>query len=132
MTGPVTLRGRVIRRGAARGEALVSVVPVSFYGGVDPETGEVIERGHPLAGRSLAGRVLVMPTGKGSTVGSYVLYRMARAGTAPAAILCRSCDTVVAVGAILGEIPCIDRLATERIAEGAVVEVRGEEVVCGA
>jgi predicted aconitase with swiveling domain len=73
----------------------------------------------------------VLPAGKGSTVGSYVLYRMARSGTAPAAILCRECDTVVAVGAILGEIPCVDRLDVAEIPEGAVVAVRGEEVVVG-
>jgi len=125
------LCGRVIRRGEAAGTALVSAAAISFYGGVDPATGTVIERGHPLEGRSVAGRVLVLPTGKGSTVGSYVLYRMAKAGTAPAAILCATCDTVVAVGAILGEIPCVDRLDVGRIADGAAVAVRGEEVVVG-
>jgi predicted aconitase with swiveling domain len=75
--------------------------------------------------------VLVMPTGKGSTVGSYVLYRMAKQGTAPAAILCATCDTVVAVGAILGEIPCIDRLDVGSIEDAVMVSVRGEEVTFG-
>jgi hypothetical protein len=121
-------RGRVIRRGDARGAALVSTAPLSFYGGVDPLSGRVIERGHPLEGRSLAGRVLVLPTGKGSTVGSFVLYRMARGGTAPAAVICGVCDTVVAVGAILGEIPCVDRIDIGRIPDGRSVAVRGEEV----
>ena len=125
------VRGRVIRAGEARGAALVSAAAISFYGGVDPDTGKVIERGHPLEGVSLAGRVLVMPTGKGSTVGSYVLYRMAKQGTAPAAILCASCDTVVAVGAILGDIPCIDRLDPAGIGDGAMVSIRGEEVAIG-
>ncbi|MBI5486784.1 MAG: DUF126 domain-containing protein [Deltaproteobacteria bacterium] len=125
------VRGRVIRGGEARGVALVSSAAISFYGGVDPDTGKVIEKGHPLEGRSLAGRVLVMPTGKGSTVGSYVLYRMAKQGTAPAAILCGTCDTVVAVGAILGDIPCVDRLDPSGIGDGVVVSVRGEEVVIG-
>jgi hypothetical protein len=125
------VRGRAIRRGEAHGTALVSPLPISFYGGVDPATGEVLERGHPLEGRSVAGRVLVMPTGKGSTVGSYVLYRMAKQGTAPAAILCATCDTVVAVGAILGEIPCIDRLDVGDIEDGVPVSVRGEEVTLG-
>ena len=127
----MVLRGRVIRRGEARGTALVSAAPISFYGGVDPETGKVIERGHPLEGMSMTGRVLVLPTGKGSTVGSYVLYRMAKSGRAPAAIVCGTCDTVVAVGAILGEIPCVDRLDVGRIADGTVVTVRGEEVMLG-
>lgn len=121
-------RGRAIRRGEATGATLVSPEPLSFYGGVDPATGRVIERGHPLEGRSVAGRVLAMPTGKGSTVGSYVLYRMARTGTAPAAILCAACDTVVAVGAILGEIPCVDRIDVGRLPDGRSATVRGEEV----
>lgn len=121
-------RGRAIRRGEATGTTLVSSEPLSFYGGVDPASGRVIERGHPLEGRSIAGRVLVLPTGKGSTVGSYVLYRMARLGTAPAAIVCAVCDTVVAVGAILGEIPCVDQVDVETIPDGRTVTVRGEEV----
>ena len=82
------MAGRAIRRGSVRGVALVSAEAVSFYGGVDPSTGVVVEKGHPLEGRSIAGRVLVIPTGKGSTVGSYVLYRMAKEGTAPAGIVC--------------------------------------------
>jgi len=123
------LSGRVIRKGVARGAALVSREPISFYGGVDPATGVVIEKGHPIEGRSVAGRALVMPTGKGSTVGSYVLYRMAKAGMAPVAILCRECDPVVAVGAILAEIPCVDRLDTGAIPDGATVRVNGEEVL---
>ena len=125
---PGPWRGRAIRRGEAHGTTLVSPEPLSFYGGVDPESGRVLERGHPLEGRTVAGRVLVLPTGKGSTVGSYALYRMARAGTAPAAIVCAVCDTVVAVGAILGEIPCVDRIDLGRIPDGRPVAVRGEEV----
>ena len=65
------LTGRVIKAGRARGVALVSSEPISFFGLVDAETGTVIEKGHPLEGQSVAGRVLVFPTGKGSTVGSY-------------------------------------------------------------
>jgi hypothetical protein len=126
-----TLEGRVIRAGSARGAALVATAPISFYGGVDPDSGRVIERGHPLEGRSMTGRVLVLPTGKGSTVGSWVLLRMARAGTAPSAVVCAVCDTVVAVGAILGEIPCVDRVAIGSIAEGEAVTVEGGRVVVG-
>ncbi len=123
------MRGRVIRAGSARGIALSSAVPVSFYGGVDPATGVVLEKGHPLEGRSMAGRVLAIPTGKGSTVGSFVLYRMARLGTAPAALVCGECDPVVAVGAILAEIPCVDGIDTGLIPDGAVVRVDSAEVV---
>jgi len=83
----LVLEGRVIKQGTAEGHALVSPEPIGFLGGVDGKTGIVTERGHPLEGVSVAGRVLVFPTGKGSTVGSYVLYELAANGLAPAAIL---------------------------------------------
>ena len=67
------MQGRSISRGIGTGELLVSSEPISFLSGVDPETGIVVERGHPLEGRSIAGRVLAFPYGKGSTVGSYVI-----------------------------------------------------------
>ena len=79
--------GRKISPGSAEGGALVSCMGISFYGGIDPETGQVVEKGHALEGQSIGGKVLVFPTGKGSTVGSYTLYRLKKAGNAPAAIL---------------------------------------------
>jgi len=72
-------------------------MPISFYGGVDPNTGVVLEKGHELQGQSIAGKVLVFPQGKGSTVGSYTLYRMKKNGTAPAAMINRETETIVAV-----------------------------------
>ncbi len=119
----MTLRGRTLFGGKAEGRALVSPEPLSFYGGVNPETGVVEETGHPIEGRSVAGRVLVFPRGKGSTVGSYTLYRLKKAGKAPAAILNREGETIVAVGAIIAEIPCMDRVEIERIPDEAVVRV---------
>jgi len=101
----ISLRGRAIRSGTAEGKALVSAQPIGFLGGVDPETGIVIEPGHPLEGRSVTGKVLIFPSGKGSTVGSYTLYRMSRAGTAPAAIINRESEAIVAVGAIISNYP---------------------------
>jgi hypothetical protein len=89
---------------------LRSSEPISFYGAVDLDTGEFIEEGHELEGENLADTVLVFPRGKGSTVGSYVLYGLAQNGVAPAAILNEETETIVATGAILGEIPCIDSL----------------------
>ena len=80
MSDIVEMRGRTIRAGRAAGLALVSSAPIGFLGGVDPETGIVLEAGHPLQGQSIAGKVLVFPTGKGSTVGSYTLLRLQRAG----------------------------------------------------
>ncbi|HDI12692.1 MAG TPA: DUF126 domain-containing protein, partial [Hadesarchaea archaeon] len=66
------MRGRSISPGKTRGEALVSREPIGFYGGVDPKTGVVIEKGHELEGKCVRGKILVFPQGKGSTVGSYV------------------------------------------------------------
>ena len=122
------LTGRVIKRGSAAGTALVSSVPVGFLGGIEPETGIVIEPGHPLRGKSVPGRVLVFPTGKGSTVGSYTLYRMARAGTAPAAIINVESEAIVAVGAIISDIPMVDGIDITQIRTGDRVHVEGERV----
>jgi len=119
------LRGRAIFEGKAVGQALVSSSPMSFYGGVNPETGEIVERGSNLAGQSVKGRVLVFPYGKGSTVGSYVLYRLAKNGVAPSAIVNAKCETIVAVGAIISEIPCVDMVDVTKIKPDARVRVDG-------
>ncbi len=122
------MRGRVIYAGQARGRALVTRMGISFFGGVDPETGLIVERGHELEGQSIAGRVLVFPRGKGSTVGSYTLYRLKRNGLAPAAIINSECDPVTAVGCIIAEIPCLDHLPLDRFRTGDEVVVEGERV----
>lgn len=102
---------------------------ISFFGGVDPESGMVVERGHELEGRSIAGVVLAFPTGKGSTVGSYTLYRLAHAGAAPLAILNAECETITAVGCIIAEIACVDQLPIERLSSGMHVRVDADEGV---
>jgi len=117
------LRGRTISRGKGEGEALVTSQPISFYGGVDPTTGEVIEKGHELQGKNVKGRILVFPNGKGSTVGSYTLYRMKKNGTSPAGMVNKECETIVAVGAIISEIPCIDHVDISKIKTGDFVRV---------
>ena len=117
------LKGRLISKGKGEGEALVTTQPISFYGGVDPNTGVVIEKGHELQGQSVRGKILVFPTGKGSTVGSYTLYRMKKNGTAPAGIVNRECETVVAVGVIISEIPCVDKIDIAKIKTGLRVQV---------
>jgi predicted aconitase with swiveling domain len=125
------LVGRVIKDGRARGRALVSPEPIGFLGGVDPETGVVVEGGHPLEGQCVTGRVLVFPTGKGSTVGSYTLYRMARAGTAPAAIVNAESEAIVALGAIMAGIPMIDEIDISQITTGDLLHLRGERLEVG-
>jgi hypothetical protein len=120
------LTGRKISPGTASGEALVTSMGISFFGGVDPETGRVVETGHELEGQSIAGRVLVFPTGKGSTVGSYTLYRLKKAGLAPAAIVNAEAETITAVGCIISDIPCVDRVPIEQIRTGMQLRVDGE------
>jgi len=123
------LKGRIIYRGKGEGEALVTSQPISFYGGVDPTTGEVLEKGHELQGKSVKGKVLVFPTGKGSTVGSYTLYRLKKNGAAPAGIVNRECETVVAVGAIISEIPCVDKIDISRLKTGDHVQIENGMVI---
>lgn len=115
--------GRVIFEGAAQGEALVTSMGISFYGGIDPETGVVCERGHELEGQSVAGKVLVFPSGKGSTVGSYTLYRLKANGIAPSAILNAECEPITAVGCIISEIPCVDQLDIQAFQTGMQVMI---------
>jgi predicted aconitase with swiveling domain len=125
----IRVPARLVNGGPAEGEALVSHEPIGFLGGVDPDTGVVIETGHPLEGQSVAGRVLVFPTGKGSTVGSYTLYRLARNNLAPAAIVNVEADPVVAVGAVIADIPMIDRVDISQIHTGDWVEIRDGELL---
>jgi hypothetical protein len=123
------MKARPVSSGRGQGLALVSPEPISFYGGVDPETGRVLDPAHPLHGQCVCGRVLVFPGGKGSTVGSYVLYGLAKNGLAPAALVCREAEGIVAAGAILAGIPCVDRAALEEIRDGEPLVVdadRGE------
>ncbi len=121
------LEGRRICKGIAEGEAIVTRDGISFYGGVDPDTGKVIEVGHELEGQSITGKILVFPTGKGSTVGSYTLYRMKKNNTAPAAIVNEQIDTIIAVGCIISEIPCVDKIAVNEIKTGQNMVVNGSE-----
>jgi predicted aconitase with swiveling domain len=117
------LHGRTIKAGRGRGTALVSLEPIGFLGGVDPETGIVIEKGHPLEGEVVSGRVLVFPTGKGSTVGSYTMYRLASNDLAPVAIVNAQSEAIVAVGAIISNIPMVDLVDVDQIHTGDTVTV---------
>jgi predicted aconitase with swiveling domain len=122
------IHGRGISRGKGKGLLLVSPVPISFLSGVDPESGVIVEKGHPLRGTSIAGRVLAFPYGKGSTVGSYVLYALSRNGHAPAAIINTEAEAIIATGAIIGRIPMIDRISVplSRLKDAVPVIVDGD------
>ena len=121
--------GRTIYAGQITGPALVTSQGISFFGGVDPDTGVIVERGHELEGQSITGKILVFPMGKGSTVGSYTLYRLRHNGLAPAAIINTECETITAVGCIIAEIPCVDSVPIGDIASGAWVTVDGGTVL---
>ncbi len=102
------LYGRTISKGNAEGDVIIEPGAVSFLGGVDPKEGIVVDSANQVSGQSIAGKVFAFSTGKGSTVGSYVIYRMKKSGTAPAAIINERAETIVASGAIISEIPMID------------------------
>ena len=122
------ISGRGISRGRGSGRLLVSPAPISFLSGVDPETGVIVEKGHPLKGTPIAGRVLAFPFGKGSTVGSYVLYALSRNGHAPAAIVNSEAEAIIATGAIIGGIPMIDRISVplSRLKDNIPVVIDGD------
>ena len=122
------LQGRIIKSGRGEGSALVSSAPIGFLGGVDPDTGIVLEPGHPLHGKSIAGTVLVFPTGKGSTVGSYTILRLGCGGHGPAAMINAESEAIVAVGAIIAGIPMVDRIDIGLIQDGDWVVVEDGSV----
>jgi predicted aconitase with swiveling domain len=124
----VQIKGRAIAKGMGKGPLLISPVPISFLSGVDPASGIIVEKGHPLQGESIAGKVFAFPYGKGSTVGSYVLYGLSQNGHAPAAIINTEAEPIIATGAIIGKIPMIDRIevAMNRLRNGVTVVVNGD------
>jgi len=114
-----------VASGRASGPALVSRQAISFLGNVNPGTGVVVDPAHELFGQSIAGKVLVFPGGKGSTVGSYVIYQLKKRGLAPAAMINLRSEPIVAVGAIISGIPLVDRVPEWilQIGSGTLVEV---------
>ena len=92
---------RTLVAGTAVGPVLVLDEPLSFWGGLDPETGDVVDVRHPQRGANVVGRILVMPSGRGSSSSSSVLAEAIRAGTAPAAIVLGEADPILALGAIV-------------------------------
>lgn len=124
------VNGRGISKGVAEGDALVSKDAISFLGGVNPKNGIVEEKGHSLFGKCIAGKVLVFPRGKGSTVGSYIMLQLAKNGCAPAAIINEEAEPIIAVGAIISGIPMVDRLesgAYAQLKDGMKVKVDGTD-----
>lgn len=94
------MKGTPLLAGAARGAALKLAEPISFWGGINPADGMIIDRRHPAAGRSVTGRILIMPHGRGSTTGSAALAECIRIGAGPAGIILQSPDHIITVGAL--------------------------------
>ncbi|MEM3577779.1 MAG: DUF126 domain-containing protein [Candidatus Bathyarchaeia archaeon] len=123
------LKGRKIVEGRCIAKALVSKRPISFLGGVDPADGKIIEKNHDLCGECIKDKVLCFPHGHGSTVGSYVLYALAKRNMAPKAIINQTADPVVVVGAIIANIPMVDKIDITKIRNGDLLEVNATEEI---
>ncbi|AJC72217.1 MAG: DUF126 domain-containing protein [Thermococcus sp.] len=117
------LKGRKVVGGKAEGELIVSQKPLSFLGGVDPETGIVTDAESDIRGQSIAGKILAFPRGKGSTVGSYVIYALKKSGKAPKAIIVEEAETIVATGAIIAGIPMVQGIDVSKLKTGQKVRV---------
>ncbi|MEM2935167.1 MAG: DUF126 domain-containing protein [Candidatus Thermoplasmatota archaeon] len=123
----MNMKGRTIYPGKVKGEAIVSKEAFSFYGGVDTKTGIIIDKNNSLYGKCIKDKIFVFPCGKGSTVGSYVIYALKKNGNAPKAIINRETETIVATGAIISAIVCVDGVDIDAIKDGDTVIVDAKE-----
>lgn len=117
------LQGRSIVEGKVSGEALVTKDNISFMGSVNPKTGIVIEKGHELEGKCLKDKILVFPSAKGSTGGSYMLYDLVKNGVGPRGIINSKAESIVVIGAIVGELPMVDQIDIDLIKTGDFVQL---------
>ena len=125
------LKGREINPGQVSGQALVLDAPFSFIGEFDPQTGQLVLEGHPLNGQSLAGKVLVCPSGKGGTIAPFIAYQAKQNGTAPIAIVCEQVDPMLCECALVLDIPMADSFAqspVQILETGQTVHVSGGEL----
>ena len=122
-----TLKGRCIVEGKAEGYALVTHDCISFMGTVNPKTGQIIERKHEIEGEYLKGRILVFPQSKGSTGGSYMLYDVVKNGVGPLAIINRAAESVVTIGAIVSDLPMVDKVDIDQIHTGDYLKLDATE-----
>jgi uncharacterized protein len=137
MSSGTRLEGRALLRGRALGEAVVLDEPLSFWGGLDPASGRIIDRRHPQAGGTVTGQILVMPSGRGSSSSSSVLAEAIRAGTAPAGIVLAEPDGIVVLGALVARelygttipIVVLSRDGYERVATGDQVVIEDAAVI---
>jgi predicted aconitase with swiveling domain len=132
MEGEIMMRikGKSVTKGMTEGDAIVTRMPISFTGGMDPNSGIIREPNHELEGQSVAGKILVFPAGKGSTTGSWQFYAAYKRGNAPKGIINVKAEGVVAVGAIITGTPMMHQLEDnplECISTGDFVRINADE-----
>jgi len=120
------LQGRSLVAGRAEGELLFAEMGLSFWGGVDPFTGEVIDRHHPLSGQNLAGRVLAIPSGRGSCTGSSVMMELLSGEYAPSALVLAEADEILTLGVLVAELLFQRSIAVLCIGHEAFTHLRGQ------
>jgi predicted aconitase with swiveling domain len=129
------IHGRTLTPGTVTASVLVLDEPLSFWGGMDPHDGRIIDRNHPQHGQSLAGKVVVMAAGRGSSSSSSVLAEAIRLGTAPAGLVLGEPDAIVALGALAAAelydvaVPVVSTAAWQQLRTGQMAAVHGE--ACG-
>ncbi len=137
---PAVIQGVAVVVGEATGRLLVSHEPLSFWGGYDAQTGEIIDRTHPLRGHTAAGAVLAIPGTRGSSTTTAVLLESVRQGTAPAGLLTRGTDSFLALASIVAEelygkgfpVVALDDDAFDRLVSGPEASIRpGGEILLG-
>ncbi|UCH07065.1 MAG: DUF126 domain-containing protein [Deltaproteobacteria bacterium] len=124
------IRGKSVTGGMTEGDAIVTRMPISFTGGMDPNSGIIREPNHELEGQSVAGKILVFPAGKGSTTGSWQFYATYKRGNAPKGIINVKAEGVVAVAAIITGTPMMHQLEDdplECISTGDFVRINADE-----
>ncbi len=122
------IKAKAVVEGNLCGEVVFSKMPITFLGGVDPEKGIVCEKNHELYGKEIKNKILVFPHGKGSTVGSYVIYQMKKLKTAPKAFIVEKADEMVISGAVIADIPMLVVERIEMLRDARYLRIRGEEI----
>ncbi|KFE50549.1 aconitase X [Pseudomonas syringae] len=131
---PSTVSGRSLIEGSAQGALLFADTGLSFWGGVDPYSGEVIDRHHPLSGQNVSGRVLAIPNGRGSCTGSSVMMELISNGHAPAALVLAEADEILTLGVLVAQyffarslpVLCIGNEAFANLSGQAWARLEGE------
>jgi cis-L-3-hydroxyproline dehydratase len=135
----VVFSGATFVYGEVLGEIIASDLELSFWGGLDPFSGEVIDRHHPLSGQSLTGKVLVIPGGRGSCSDSGVILELLRAGKGPAAIVAEREDDILPLGVVIAEevfeklipVVALNPRDFHQVATARYARVDGSRVICG-